>query len=299
MTSPTFQEFVEGPWRLACHSQCKPSTQRRMDGALRTQLLPSFGPSPIDCVEANDVHVWFDSYSTTAPGGANRALDVLRQVFNHAVACGHRSDNPTRRIKPNRRPRLTRFLSTDEVERLHHALDAHKGRGSGRQQSEIIRLLLLTGCRKSEIVHLRWSEVDGDTLHLSDSKTGPRAVLLNRKAQEIIGRQQRSGTFVFPALTDSSQPRSTELSLWKKVRRDAGIPDVRLHDLRHTFASHAVMRGVPLPVLARLMGHSGTRMTLRYAHVADREMEAAAERVGAALAEVLFVRGPPSVTGVA
>lgn len=263
-----------------------------MDGALRTQLLPSFGPWPIDSIEAKDVHAWFDSYSATAPGGANRTLDVLRQVFNHAVACGLRSDNPARQIKPNRRPKLTRFLSADEVERLHRALDAHRGRGSGKQQSEIIRLLLLTGCRKSEIVHLRWSEVDGDTLHLSDSKTGPRTVLLNRKAQEIIARQQGSGTFVFPALTDPSKPRSNELSLWKKVRQDAGIADVRLHDLRHTFASHAVMRGVALPVLARLMGHSGTRMTLRYAHVADGEMEAAAERVGGAIAEVLLVAGP-------
>ncbi len=292
MTPPTFEEFVDGPWRLACRSQCKPSTQHRADNALRTQLLPAFGSLRIDEVATQDVLAWFDHYSQTAPGGANRTLDVLRQIFSHAVACGHRDDSPVLGVRRNPRPRPTRFLSVAEVERLHRALDAHRGRGSGRQQAEIIRLLLLTGCRKGEIVHLRWSEIDGDTIHLADSKTGPRAVLLNREAQAIIGRQRRLGLFVFPSLADPSRPRSADLSLWKKVRREAGIEDVRLHDLRHTFASHAVMQGVPLPVLARLMGHSGTRMTLRYAHVADREMEAAAERVGRAIAD-LFVACSP------
>ena len=285
---PTFAAFVEGGWKTSCFDRCKPSTRRRTTSALRTQLLPVFGPLPLDRIDRASVHRWFDRYSRTAPGGANRTLDVLRQVFNHAVVCGHVAANPTRGVRRNPRPRPTRFLSQTEIERLHAALDAHRGRGSGRQQADIIRLLLLTGCRKSELVGLRWSEVDEDVLHLRDGKTGPRTVFLNVQARHVLARQPRTGSaYVFPSLTDESAIRSAELSLWRKVRRQAGIQDVRLHDLRHTFASYAVMQSVPLPVVSRLLGHSGTRMTLRYAHVSDRDTEAAAERVGLALASIL------------
>lgn len=231
---------------------------------------------------------WFDRYSRTAPGGANRALDVLRQILNHGVACGYLFANPASGVARNPRPKPNRFLSRDEVRRLHAALEAHQGRGSGQQQADIIRLLLLTGCRKGELVHLRWSEIDGETISLNDSKTGPRHVFLNVPARAILARQPRNGSaYVFPSLADASRCRSNELSLWRKVRRQATIDDVRLHDLRHTFASHAVMCGIPLPVVSRLLGHRQTRMTLRYAHVGDHETEYAAERVGGAIARML------------
>ena len=288
MTPPTFQRFVEGTWKATCYDRCKPSTRRRMDSALQTQLLPTFGARRLDRICREAVHSWFDDYSRTAPAGANRTLDVLRQIFNHAIACGYVPTNPTLGVRRNRRPKPIRFLSRAEIDRLHEALDGHRGRGSGEQQAEIIRLLLLTGCRKAEIVHLRWSEVDGDIMHLTDSKTGPRTVVLNAQARAVLARQPRTGSpYVFPALTDSSRSRSDELSLWRKVRQEAGIEDVRLHDLRHTFASHAVMQSVPLPVVARLLGHSQARMTLRYAHVCDRAAEAAAERIGGAIAALM------------
>ena len=298
--TPTFEEFVAGAWTTACHDRCKPSTRRRTASALRSQLLPAFGPLPLDRIDRSAVHRWFDDYSRTAPGGANRTLDVLRQIFNHAVVCSHVVANPTRGVMRNPRPKPTRFLSAAEIKRLHAALDAHRGRGSGRQQADIIRLLLLTGCRKSEIVGLRWSEVDEDVLHLRDGKTGPRTVFLNVQARSILARQPRTlGAYVFPSSTDGSATRSAELSLWRKVRRQAGIEDLRLHDLRHTFASYAVMQSVPLPVVSRLLGHAGTRMTLRYAHVSDRETEAAAERVGVALASVLAEPQPSAGRGPA
>lgn len=288
MPVPTFREFVQGPWREACYHRCKPSTKSRMDSALDTQLLPTFGHLGLDEIAAEAVHAWFDRYSESAPGGANRTLDVLRQILNHAVACGHQDANPARGVVRNASPLRTRFLSRTEVARVRAALNAHRGRGPGRQQADIIRLLLLTGCRKGELVGLRWSEVSEATLRLRDGKTGPRLVYLNHQAQRILVRQPRNGSpFVFPSLSDSSRPRSSELSLWRKVRREARIEDVRLHDLRHTFASHAVMQRVPLPIVSRLLGHSHSRMTLRYAHAGDRETEAAAERIGTALASVL------------
>ena len=122
-------------------------------------------------------------------------------------------------------------------------------------------------------------------LDLADAKTGPRRVYLSGQAQEIIGRQPRSGSdYVFPSPRDPARPVSKDLSLWCRARREAGLEDVRLHDLRHPHASQAVLQGVPLPVVSKLLGHRQLSMTLRYAHVADWEVEAAAERIGDAIA---------------
>ena len=283
----TFADFVTFPWRAACHDPCKPSTRRRVDSLLRTQLLPEFGAMPLGELDREVICNWFDRYSKIAPAGANRALDVLSQILNFAIECGELTSNPARTIRRNPRPRKTRFLSRVEIHRLNRALDAHHGRGSGVQQADIIRLLLLTGCRKGELIGLRWSEVHADRFVLRDAKTGPRTVFLSAEAQTIIARQPRVGAFVFPSLSDPLTNRSPELSLWRKVRGTAGIADARLHDLRHTFASHAVLAGIPLPVVSRLLGHAQMRMTLRYAHVSDRETEAAAERIGTAISEIL------------
>ena len=288
MAEPSFEDFVSGSWRTACYHRCKPSTRQRLDSALRTQLLPTFGAYRLDEIRSSAVHEWFDGYSRTAPAGANRILDILKQIFNYAIDCGLLDANPARGVRHNPRPRVTRFLSQEELARVHAVLDAHRGRGSGQQQAAIIRLLLLTGCRKGEMVRLRWDEVDGGVLRLADSKTGPRTVFLSAAARELISRQPRTDSpYVFPSLKDASRPRSSELSLWRKVQREAEIDDVRLHDLRHTFASYAVMQRVPLPVLSQLLGHSRDRMAMRYAHIGDREAEAAAERIGTQIAALL------------
>ncbi len=279
--APVFAEFVAGEWRASWVPRCKPSTIRGRDRALASLLLPAFGGLRMDRVTPSDIHQWFDDYSRTSPGAANFALGVLRHIFNHAVSLDHIAVNPARGVRPNPRPKRTRFLSREEIEHLHEVLDCHEG-GRRGPQADIIRLLLLTGCRKNEIVRLRWREVDGGQLRLEDSKTGPRTVLLNRKAQEIIERHlaMTSGEFVFPSPMDPAKPVSDNLPLWYEVRREAGLGDVRLHDLRHTYGSQAVMQGIPLPVVARLLGHSQVSMTLLYAHCCDREVEAAAERTG-------------------
>ena len=292
MAIPSLEGFVSGSWHIACYNRCKPSTRQRMDSALRTQLLPTFGHRKLNEIGSLEVLAWFDRYSRTAPAGANRVLDILKQIFSYAIECGHVDSNPAQGVRHNPRPKVTRFLSRDEVARVHTALNAHRGRGSGQQQAAIIRLLLLTGCRKGELVNLRWEEVGGDVLRLSDSKTGPRTVFLSTAARAVIARQPRTGPYVFPSLKDASRPRSGELSLWRKVRREARIEGVRLHDLRHTFASHAVMRRVPLPVLSRLLGHSRDRMALRYAHVCDHEAAEAADRIGSTIADLLGVSAP-------
>ena len=285
---PTFGDFVAGPGQV-CIDRCKPSTQKAERWMLSARLLPAFGSLPLNRIAPANVHRWFDEYSRTAPGGANRALGLLRRILNQSVACGHLDTNPARGVKRNPRPKLTRFLSREEIQLLHRALDRHAAvRPSRARQADIIRLLLLSGCRKSEIVTLRWQDIDGGTLNLADAKTGPRRVLLNAPARAILERQPRTASpYVFPSPLDPRRPMSSGLPLWYRVRKEARIEDVRLHDLRHTFASHAVLQGVPLPVVSRLLGHKRSSMTLRYAHIGDRETEAAAERIGAHIARAL------------
>ena len=290
--APLFRDFVAGPWRESWVHHCKPSTIRWRDWNLENRLLPEFGSLRLDRITPGGVHRWFDSYSKTAPGNANHCLQILRHVFNHAVNCGHVASNPARSVRPNPRKKITRFLSREELERLHRALDRHanarKTRASQHRQIDVIRLLLLTGCRKNEIVRLRRDEVAGKQLRLRDSKTGPRTVFLNAEARAIIERRLAGdGEYLFPSPRDAKQPLGDQLPLWYAIRKEAGLDDVRPHDLRHTFASHAVMQGTPLPVVARLLGHSQTTMTLRYAHTGDRETEAAAERVGEAMSSLL------------
>ena len=288
--APLFRDFVAGRWKADRFDRCKPTTQRKYGGMLKRQLLPVFGSRRLDRITRAMALRWFEDCSRTAPGAANKALKLLRQILNHALTCGHIAANPARGIRRNPEARLTRFLSREEIARLHLVLACYaNGSASQAQQADIIRLLLLTGCRKGEIMHLRREEVKGDRIELADSKTGPRTVLLNAPARDILERRmaQGNGPWVFPSALDPSRPRCCQVPLWYRIRREAGIGDVRLHDLRHTVASQAAMNGVPLPVVARLLGHSDVRMTMRYAHVGDREVEAAAERVGRTVADIM------------
>lgn len=285
---PTYRDFAMGDWRETWVTRCKPTTVRGRDTALTRQLLPAFGSLRLDRITRKAIEDWFDAYSTSAPGGANNALQLLRQSLSFAVECGLIDSNPAGSVLPNRRPRLTRFLSREEIARLNAALDQHAG-GRGSAQADIIRLLLLTGCRRNEIVHLKRHEVDGGRLRLEDSKTGPRTVYLSAEARAIIKKRMITapGLYLFPSPRDPERPISQNLDLWYRVRRQVGIEDVRLHDLRHSYASQCVMAGVPLPVVSKLLGHSQCAMTLRYAHAADRDVEAAAERVGARISALL------------
>ena len=209
--APSFREIVEGEWKHAHFERYKSSTKKGHRSLLASQLLPEFGSIPLDRIAPARVRRWFDAFSRTAPGNANHSLDVLRQIMNFAIARGHADANPATGIQPNRRPKLTRFLSREEIARLHKALDGQAGRGN-RQQADVIRLLLLTGCRRGEIVRLRWSEVQGDMLMLADSKTGPRKVPLNSQARRILERQPRGESpFVFPSPRDPSRPRHPDL----------------------------------------------------------------------------------------
>ena len=190
---PPFRDFAAGAWRDSWIHRCKPSTIRQRDRYLETRLLPTFGLQRLDRITPSLVHRWFDDFSRSAPGNANHCLKILRHILNHAVACNYIISNPARSVRPNPRKKLTRFLSRRELYRLHEVLDRHeclaRTTSSQRQQIDILRLLLLTGCRKNEIIRLRKQEVAGNNLRLPDSKTGPRTVFLNAAARSIIDRR--------------------------------------------------------------------------------------------------------------
>ena len=282
---PLFAEFAMGDWKAAAGARWRTSRRKQVERNLETQFLPAFGRLRLDRIRRLDVERWFDAYSKTAPGGANLALQLLRQILNAAVDAGLIAANPADGIRRNPRPKLTRFLSTGEIDRLHRALDRLVDERPSRcRQADIIRLLLLTGCRRGEIAGLKWSEVDGDVLRLADTKTGARTVWLSEAARVILDRQARTRSrYVFPSPKDPARPCTRDVELWYLVRKKAGIEDVRLHDLRHTVASQAVARGTALSTVARMLGHADPTMTLRYAHVGDRDVQAAAERIGKAI----------------
>ena len=292
---PLFRDFVMEDWLPAYRGRYSSGWGKRVDRMVKQQLLPAFGAMRLDRIGRPHVECWFDAMSRKTPGAANTALAVLRKIMSAAKTASHVGTDPVAGVRPNPRRKMTRFLSAAEIGGLHRALDRLvEKRPFWLPQSDIIRLLLLTGCRKSEILTLRWSEVDGDMLRLAEAKTGPRTVWLSEAAQAVIARQPRTGSaFVFPSPRNAARPQSRNLGLWRRARREAGIEDVRLHDLRHTVASQAVARGVPLPTVARMLGHSQPTMTLRYAHVGDREVEEAAERVGASVAAAIAGRRTP------
>ena len=292
---PLFRDFAAREWRDSWLHRSKPATIQWRDRCLKRQLLPAFGGHRLDRITSTMVHRWFDSYSRTAPGGANHCLKIVRQVFNHAISCDHITSNPARSVRPNRRRKLTRFLSSEELERLHRTLNRHDlatpRKPSGRQQVDIIRLLLLTGCRKNEIVRLRRTRYPVIVFTWATARRDHAPCFsMRRHRPSSIATFQTTVTSCFRHRETKGALSMASSRLWYTIRKEAGIEDVRLHDLRHTYASHAVMQGTPLPVVSRLLGHSRPTMTMRYAHMGDRETEAAAERIGTAIARMLDMR---------
>ena len=191
--------------------------------------------------------------------------------------CG---SNPCLGIARNPRKQVARFLDTDELAQLGRALDANGARWP--EAVAAIRLLALTGCRRSEVLNLRWRDIGEEAIDLRDSKTGPRAVPLGEAARAHIvalpGPRDLEA-FLFPRHADGRGTYSLA-TCWRTVCADAGLGRLRLHDLRHTAASQAVMAGENLPLVGRILGHRRHRTTAGYAHLDDAHLFEAAERIG-------------------
>jgi integrase len=222
---------------------------------------------------------------TGGEGAATRTLRALSVVLNYAVERGYMNANPTVGVKKTPDARCERFLSVNELERLGRALDQCEGDKDPRGL-DIIRLLALTGCRRREIEGLRWDEVDLERgfLRLKDSKTGAKVVFLSRSAAALLSRVTMiaGSPWVFPATTGNNHYQNAT-KIWRDVRKAADLGGVRLHDLRHTYASQSLSEGASLEVVAALLGHKERRTTERYAHLSSDPIRAAAEKVGNAI----------------
>ena len=261
----------------------KPRTLKVNRGYLRCQILPRFAGRQVAEITRQDVVRWFASLAAT-PAAADRSMPVLSVIMREAERLGFREEgsNPCLGIRRYRRKGRERFLSDTEIGSLGKCLKAREG--DEPLAVAAVRLLLLTGCRKSEIVTLRWTDWREGALFLRDSKTGPRTVWLSRAAQRVLDGIVRTSPWVFPGSRGNGpRPADWLRLLWEGVRAEAGIADVRLHDLRHTYASVGLKHGESVPVIGRLLGHGSAETTLKYTHFSDAAAADAAAIVGAAL----------------
>lgn len=299
-----FDALVSNEWRETVMAYWKPSTQGAGRSALNAHLLDEFGRYPVHLITPHHVQRWFDGLSQTYAGAANRNLDVLRSIFTYAMKQGYCRQNPCDGIKQNRKRTLNRFLSYEELSRLDKALKEVSLIGEMEACCcQVLRLTLLTGCRISEVTGLQWSFVKGSEWHLPDSKTGAKIVYVGLAAQKVVSQirkqhRESQSEDVFAPLRGFVSRATKVGMIWGQVRALADICDVRIHDLRHTFASYAVLEGYPIPMVAALLGHKRISSTLRYTHVSESHVEAQAQTIGQALYDVLTdapqsVKKPP------
>jgi len=261
---------------------------------LTKYVLPALGSRVLTEIGAADISR-LHAAMHEAPIMANRVLAVLGTLFGLAEEWGLRPDgtNPCRRVKRYPERRRERFLSEAELARLGTAIAELEREGPrGTVGANALRLLCLTGCRRGEVLGLTWQEVDFERglLRLADSKTGARTVVLGPPALELLTKLARSqkGERVFPDRRGYKCGLDVELAeQWKRTRAQAGLPDLRIHDLRHTHASVGAAGGLSLHLIGALLGHKRPGTTARYAHLADDPIRAAADRVANRIAAAL------------
>jgi integrase len=291
----------------------KKSTTLKADrGRIRNHIVPLLGKLRIDRITRTDVeHMVRDVTAgrTAAPvpqqthrgklvqggrGTAGQALAVLGAVMSFAVARGLRDDNPVRGVKKPPVRHMERFLSEAEIARLGEALDAEAKATSDPYPAAAIRLLLLTGCRRSEILGLRWEWIDFERamIFLPDSKTGRKPIYLNAPALDVLATlpRQLGNPYVVCGRRDGSAYVGLG-KVWRRVCRAAELSSVRLHDLRHSFASIGAAGNNSLLILGKLLGHRYAATTERYAHLAADPMRRVAETIGQRISTALAGKG--------
>jgi integrase len=290
-SSPTVEALADR--YLSEHGPKKRESSVRMDRSnLRNHVLPALGDKLVIEVDRRDIGALHHSMRDT-PGAANRVLALLSKMFSLAERWGLRGDgtNPCRHIDKYPEQKIERYLSADELARLAAALNEAEHTATELQSAiDAVRMLIFTGARRGEVLGLKWSEVDTDRgmLHLADSKTGKKTLYLSGPALEILkGIEPQPGNpFVFAgaksgsALVNLSKP-------WKRLCKAAQIEGVRLHDLRHSFASIGAGRGLSLPVIGALLGHQQAATTQRYAHLAADPLKQASSLIGEQIAAAM------------
>ena len=270
----------------------KPKSARDYRLCLRAHILPALGHFSVTEIKRSDIARFHHQLRHTSHT-ANRCLAVLSKMFNLAEMWDLRPDasNPCRHVKKYPEKKRERYLSVDELARLGEVLRECEQEGiESASVINLVRLLMFTGCRLSEIQTLKWDYVDFENraLHLPDSKTGERTVHIGAAALECLAGIERiddnpwviTGQLSSSHLVNPGKP-------WRRIRARAGLDDVRIHDLRHTFASMAVSSGEGLPMIGKLLGHTQVQTTARYAHLFNEPVKQAADDVSASIEAAL------------
>ncbi len=291
-SAPTVAQLADR--YMAEHARVKkrPRSVTSDETLLRLHILPTTGHRKAASVTRADAQRLHHGMNVT-PGAANRTLALLSKMFNLAEIWGLRLDgsNPCRHVEKFKERKLERFLSEAELGRLAETLaDAEKARTEKTSVIAAIRLLLFTGARLSEVLTVRWEHVDieGQCLRLPDSKTGAKIIYLSPPALEVLsGLERQDGN---PYVIAGGKPGRHLVNLqkpWRRIRAKSGLDDVRIHDLRHSFASMAVAGGLSLPVIGALLGHTQPATTQRYAHLAADPLKQAANLTGNRIAAAM------------
>jgi integrase len=276
---PTLAEFSRDSYLP--HAKNVKRSWRTDETILRIHILPKIGRVPLDQISnqaiANLLRQMRDA--GYASGTTNRVLILLRFIFNLANKWGvpGANNNPTKGLKTVADNCRERFLTSEEAQRLLTAIEADENRVA----ASAIKLLLFTGARRNEITYAKWEYVNWEqrTLLVPCSKSGrPRLIWLNSASFELLRStpQVPNNEFIFPSPI-TGRPSASLHFPWSRIRRRAGLLDVRLHDLRHSFASFLVNDGISLYVVQGLLGHANVRATQRYAHLANDTLSDAAE----------------------
>jgi integrase len=293
----------------------KANTLDSYEGIAATHIVPRLGKHKAKDVTPSQIaKLHYDMRST--PSMANKCTAVLSSMFSFGMKTGliPKGENPTHGIEKYKEDGVERYLSTGELERLGNSIrvaetsgipweiDAAKkskhvpkeGRVTviGVHAAAAIRLLVLTGARLREILHLRWENVDLERgmLFLADSKTRKKTIVLNAPSMEILSKLPRIGSYVIAgeyAGTEDEKPRSDLKRPWQAVRRHADLEDLRIHDLRHNFASFGAGGGMGLPIIGKLLGHSQAATTQRYAHLDADPVRQASEAVSSRIVDAM------------
>lgn len=321
----TFAEMAQRYLSEEAPRRLKRGTITNYEINLRRHANPVIGGTKISELTRSDLIAMHNEIGTKSRIMANRTLETASAVFRYAQEIGIMPEghNPTKGIRSFKEQRRERYLSEDEFMRLGGALElaetvgipwAYQAKANQSKHAvkaehqsttfssvaiDAIRMLIFTGCRLREILDLTWKEVDLERglLFLADSKTDARVVVLNNLAQDILNQQPRSSSFVFPSEFKATgengeledKPLADLNKPWRAVRRHAGIEDVRLHDLRHSFASVGASAGMGLPIVGALLGHKQAATTERYAHLDASPLREASDRIAAKIASSMKV----------
>jgi integrase len=279
----------------------KPRTILDYDALLAKHILPALGHLSVAAVERDDVIRLHVAMQAT-PRRANYTISTVRALLNFAIDLKLRppASNPVRRIKAYRERKLERFLTEIEIARAAEAITAAEATGRiGPCAASGLRLALLTGARSGELTAAQWAHVDWQRkiIRLPDSKTNePRTIHLSEAAVEVLRATPRVGPFIVAGV-NPGEPYKNLGRAWIKVRALAGLGDVRLHDLRHSFASVAAAQGMSLQMIGKLLGHRVPATTQRYAHLARDAVADASDAVGAVMAAAIE-KGVPQPASV-